>query len=57
MLQIEFVGAVPKSSDDASLAVAKRVFTTIDEACGVPYVAPAECGAISTPACRAFRAP
>lgn len=53
VLQIDL--AVPSSDTAPSVVLARNVFATIDEACGVPYVAPAECGALPTPVCRAFR--
>jgi len=57
VLQIEFVGALPDDGDHVLVREAKRVLTTLDDACGVPYVPPAECGALRTPACRAFGRP
>ncbi len=54
VLQIEFVGEAPTGPDDPRVREAKRVLVAIDDACAVPYVAPAECGALSTPTCRAF---
>lgn len=54
VLQIELI-TVPASDAAPSVTLARRVLGTIDEACGVPYVEPAECGALPTPVCRAFR--
>lgn len=56
VLQIDFLGVVPASDDAAAVKLAKRALSVVDDACGVPYVAPAECGALPTPICRAFRA-
>lgn len=53
VLQLEL--GVPSSDTAPVVELARNVLVTIDEACGVPYVAPAECGALPTPVCRAFR--
>ena len=56
VVQITFEREVPDSEDHPMVARAKEALLALDDACGVPYVGPAECGRLSTRVCRAFRA-